>query len=147
MKEIIRRQGLLIDNQKRTWEEAIGVCGRLMVSLGSVTREYTDAMVKAVHDMGPYIVIAPHIVLAHAAAGAYVINNDLVLTVFKEPVFFGSDNDPVHLMFGICAKEPGSHVELLQQLAEALEGEKIHSALINAATIDELYGLINRMEA
>lgn len=143
MGEIIRKQGLLIDSQKRTWEEAIGVCGDLMVSLGSVTPEYTDAMIQAVRDMGPYVVIAPRIAFAHAASGKYVNENDLVLTVFKEPVIFNCDNDPVHLMFGICAIEAGSHLEILQKLAEVLEDEKADK-LIKAASVDELYELINQ---
>ena len=143
MTELIRKQGLLIDEEKRSWEDAVRICGGLMLSLGSVTKEYIDAMVAAVHDLGPFIVIAPHIAFAHAAAGAHVLKNDLVLVVFREPIIFGSDNDPVHLMFGLSALEPGSHLELLQRLAVVLEGGKISEKLMNAATVEALYGLIN----
>jgi len=143
MGEIIRKQGLLIDHQKRTWEEAIQVCGELMLSLGSVEEAYINAMIEAIHKLGPYIVIAPHIAFAHAAAGAHVLKNDLVLTVFKEPVIFNSNNDPVHLMFGICALEPDNHLELLQQLAEVIEDENIYQKLVDCNSTDALYKVIN----
>jgi len=143
MGEIIRKQALLIDSQKRTWEEAVRVCGELMLSLGSVEEGYVTAMVEAVHKLGPYIVIAPHIAFAHAAAGSHVLKNDLVLTIFKEPVIFNSSNDPVHLMFGICAVEPDSHLELLQQLAEVIEDESMYQKLVDCDSIDEIHKVIN----
>ncbi|MCL2400408.1 MAG: PTS sugar transporter subunit IIA [Defluviitaleaceae bacterium] len=143
MSKIIREQALLIDDQKRTWEEAIRICGKLMVSLGSVEEGYIDAMVDVVNDMGPYIVIAPHIAFAHAAAGLHVIKNDLVLTVFKEPVIFNSNNDPVHLLFGICALAPESHLELLKKLAKVIEPEKVYQELINCNSTAEIYRIIN----
>ncbi|MCL2565150.1 MAG: PTS sugar transporter subunit IIA [Defluviitaleaceae bacterium] len=144
MGEIIRKQGLLIDNEKRNWEEAIRICGDLMVSLGSVTGEYTDAMVDAINKLGPYIVIAPHIAFAHAQAGTHVLKNDLVLVVFKEPVVFNCGNDPVHLMFGICAVAPDSHLEILQKLVEIIDGDKAYEEIRSCNTTEELYKLINK---
>ena len=143
MREIIREEGLLIDSRKRNWEEAIRVCGELMLSLGSIEEGYIDSMVEVVRKLGPYIVIAPHIAFAHAAAGPYVLKNDLVLTVFKEPVIFNSNNDPVHLLFGICAIEPNSHLELLKQLVKVIEGEKIYQELIDCNSVGEIYKIIN----
>lgn len=142
-REIIRKEALQIDTQKRSWEEAVRICGELMLSLGSVEEGYISAMTDAIRELGPYIVIAPHIAFAHAASGKYVIKNDMVLVVFKEPVIFGSGNDPVHLMFGLCATEPESHVELLQQLAEAIEDDERYDELVNSDSVDELYRNIN----
>jgi len=141
--EIIRKQGLLIDKEKRGWEEAVRICGDLMVDLGSCEPGYTDAMVEAIHKFGPYIVIAPHIAFAHAAAEAHVLKDDLVLAVFKEPVIFNSDNDPVHLIFGICALEPGSHLELLQKLVSAIDSKDSCKKLLNCSTTEELYKILH----
>ena len=143
MGEIIRKEGLMIDREKRTWEGAIRVCGDFMVSLGSTKKEYTQAMIDAVNTFGPYIVIGPGIAFAHAATGSSVLKNDLVLAAFKEPVVFGCDNDPVHLMFGLCATEPESHLELLGLLSEVIESEELCRNMIDCESVDGLYKLLN----
>lgn len=143
MAEIIRKEGLLIDGEERSWEEALNICGNLMMRLGSIKEGYIQAMINAVLELGPYIVIAPNIALAHAAAGKHVLKDDLVLTVFKKPVIFNSNNDPVYLMFGLCATEPRKHIDSLSRVAEAISNEKICQRLITSTSIEELYAIIN----
>jgi len=144
MTELIRKDALLVDCEKRSWQEAVRICGGLMHSEGSISAEYTEAMVEAVATLGPYMVIAPHIALAHAAAVTYVAKDDLVLVVFKEPVIFGSHNDPVHLVFGLCATGADKHLSQLQALTEILGDKEICTKLLNCDDVDGVYRIINR---
>ena len=101
-------------------------------------------MIDAVNEFGPYIVIAPHLAIPHAAARENVLKNDMVIAVFKEPINFGTENDPVHLMIGLCALEPGSHLEQLTMLADILEDENVWKDFVACDTIEQLYDFVNK---
>lgn len=142
----LRKSGILIDCEKRSWQEAVHICGELMHTVGSAEPEYIDAMVDAIINFGPYIVVAPYIALAHADS-KHALKDDLVLAIFREPVIFGSHNDPVHLMFGLCATESDRHLERLQALAEILEDEDLCKKLLQCSTENEVYELIKSKNA
>lgn len=123
----------------RTWEEAVRKAGELLVVRGSVTSAYIEGMVQAVKELGPYIVIAPGIALAHTQPGESVLRDDLVLATLAEPVSFGhSVNDPVTLVFALCARDAHAHILALQSLAEALLDDTYVRMLNEAENIDAL---------
>lgn len=136
-------ESIRIDEHTQDWKRAIEICGGLLVETGAATDQYTAAMVQAVENLGPYIVIVPHIAVAHAAAGLHVKRDGLVLTVFKEPVVFGSANDPVHIIIGICAVSTGSHLEQFKLFADILEDEQIYEEILSCNTETELCAYLN----
>ena len=144
MKEIFRKESLAIDYDKHDWQGAIKVVGDLLVKMGSIEVEYIQAMIEAVEQYGPYMVIAPHLAIAHGAPGKHVIKDDLVVVVFKEPVYFGSPNDPVYLMLGISALSPHRHLEQLQVISDLFEDENAWERLYHCDDVEELYGLLNQ---
>ena len=110
-----------------TWKEAVRAAGQILVEAGSCTQEYIDAMIAAVCELGPYIVITPHVALAHARPSSEVIQADMSLVVLDEAVEFGSAaNDPVKLVFAFCATDNESHLEQLGKLAANLTPETIN---------------------
>ena len=141
--ELFRKEALHIEHSPQSWQDAIRVAGKLLLDLGSIEESYIQAMIDAVVELGPYIVIAPKIALAHAAAQVGVLKNDMSLVVFKEPVLFNCKNDPVHLMIGICALEPGSHLEQLKKLAVLLEDEGVIDDFLACEDLGQLYELVN----
>jgi PTS system ascorbate-specific IIA component len=48
------------------WRAAVRLAGDALVASGATTPAYTDEMVATVEQLGPYIVIAPGIALAHS---------------------------------------------------------------------------------
>ena len=144
MPQMFRKEVLHIEEAAHSWQEAIRLVGRIMLDIGSIEEGYIDAMIRAVEEIGPYIVVAPHIALPHAAARENVLKNDMVIAVFKQPVIFNCDNDPVHLLVGLCALEPGSHLEQLTSLADILDNENIYKDFLACNTTDELYNLVNK---
>ena len=143
MEERFRLQALLIDSDPHSWQEAVEIIGKLMLELGSIEEGYIQAMIDVVKEIGPYIVVIPHLAIAHAAPLTYVRKNDLVVGVFKEPIYFGSDNDPVHIIIGLCALSPHSHLEQFQCIADIFDDEDAWLSFCGCDTVDELYRLIN----
>ena len=110
-----------------TWKEAIKEAGQILVEAHSCTVEYIHAMIAAVEELGPYIVMTPHVALAHARPSPQVNQADMSLVVLDEAIEFGSvANDPVKLVFAFCAVDNESHLGLLGKLAKILNPETIN---------------------
>ena len=48
------------------WRQTIRLAGSLLEEAGTITADYTEAMVRSVEETGPYIVVAPGFAFAHA---------------------------------------------------------------------------------
>ena len=124
-------------------EHAIELAGDLLVSSGRVTPEYTVAMVDVLESHGPYFVIAPGIALAHAKPSEFVISSGLSLVTLAEPIVFGNEaNDPVELVFGLCAVDHDSHLEMLAELSNLLSDNEAVNILLNAGDTEQIRALI-----
>jgi len=124
-------------------EQAISAAGELLVASGRTTDAYTDAMLAVLAELGPYFVIAPSIAIAHARPSEAVLSAGLSLAVLAQPVVFGNEaNDPVGLVFGLCALDHDSHLQVLSQLAEVLTDAERVNSLLNASTEDDIRRLL-----
>lgn len=135
---IIAKENLRCGLKAADWKEAIRLAGGVLEEAGSITNEYTESMVKAVEELGPYIVIMPGFAIAHAAPCEAVKKEDLAFITLAEPVSFGSPNDPVNLMLCVACIDRESHVRALQAVAEVLCEDGIMERLAAAASVDEL---------
>lgn len=125
------------------WEQATEMVGSLLVEAGQVEPGYIESMKRVLHEMGPYAVIAPGIVLLHARPEDGVLKPCLGLVTLSTPVEFGhSENDPVDLVFALGARDKEAHILALQQLAEMLSDESAVASLRAAADSEELYKVI-----
>ena len=120
-------------------EHAIELAGDLLVASGRVTPEYTSSMVNVLETHGPYFVIAPGIALAHAKPSESVLSTGLSLVTLAEPIVFGNEaNDPVKLVFGLCAIDHGSHIEMLAELSDLLSDNETVNILLNAGDTEQI---------
>lgn len=137
------REAVRIDVACDGWREAVRASGDLLVDIGAVEQRYVDAIVGAVEELGPYIVLAPGIAIAHARPedGATAVGFSLVR--LDEPVEFGSkSNDPVDLVFAFASPDHEQHVSALSALADFIETGDNLERLRGARTADELYTVI-----
>lgn len=138
MESIIARRNLRTGLQAADWREAVRLAGAVLEEAGSITHEYTESMVTAVEELGPYIVIMPGFAIAHAAPSPAVLREDLALITLENEVRFGSPNDPVKLILCVACVDRESHVRALQAVAEVLCGDGVMERLTQAATPEEL---------
>lgn len=129
------------------WREAVRAAGDLLVASGSTETAYTDEMIATVESLGPYIVIAPGIALAHSRPSPAVLKPGLSLMRLATPVAFGhKTNDPVRLVVGLASPDDEGHVNALATLAEFLSDEQRRAALLTAAGPEEIRDQISRYE-
>ncbi|MFZ3070286.1 MAG: PTS sugar transporter subunit IIA [Anaerolineaceae bacterium] len=132
------KENILTKIKVRDWKEAIRAVGGLLETAGSVTPNYTEAMINAITELGPYIVILPNFALAHAAPSKEVLRDDVALITLSEPVRFGSPNDPIYVILAICSKDGQSHLDSLGAIASILMREGTLPKLIGAETVEDV---------
>lgn len=125
------------------WQKAIKITGNLLIKNQAIEVAYIDLMIQAVKQLGPYMVIIPHVAIVHAAPIKHVLKNKLVFLVFKEPVFFNCENDPVHILIGLCALDSNSHLKHFQMIADIFENEDSYQKFMACKDDNELYQLLN----
>lgn len=139
---IIEKEKMRVGLHAKDWQEAITLAGSVLEEAGSITREYTQSMIQAVKELGPYMVIMPGFAIAHAAPSPAVHKEDLALITLAEPVSFGSPNDPVNLILCVACIDRESHVRALQNVAEVLCGDGVMEKLAQAQTVEEMASIL-----
>lgn len=130
------------------WRAAVRVAGDALVASGATTVGYTDEMIRTVESLGPYIVIAPGVALAHSRPSPAVLRPALSLVTLATPVPFGHrQNDPVRLVIGLAAPDDEGHVNALATLAEFISDDDRRDALLRATDADTVRSLIADYEA
>ena len=125
------------------WREAVELAGNLLVQSGRTTPDYTNAMIQAIEELGPYLVIAPGIALAHARPADSVLATGMSLVTLAQPVAFGNlANDPVGLVFALAATDHDSHIEILQGFAGLMSDPTIVNSLLTSASLETIRGLL-----
>lgn len=120
-------------------EHSIEMAGELLVASGRSTPEYTQSMLDAVAEHGPYIVIAPGIALAHGRPSDAVLEIGLSMVTLAQPVVFGNEaNDPVRLVIGLCATDHSSHIDIMAELATFLGSADSVNSVLNAGDSDQI---------
>ena len=139
---IIEKEKMRVGLHAKDWQEAITLAGSVLEEAGSITHEYTQSMIQAVKELGPYMVIMPGFAIAHAAPSPAVHKEDLALITPAEPVSFGSPNDPVNLILCVACIDRESHVRALQNVAEVLCGDGVMEKLAQAQTVEEMASIL-----
>ena len=122
-----------------SWRESFEVAGAGLVDSKRTVPAYTQEMIQAFEELGPYMVIAPGIALAHGRPSESVIETGLSLVTLATPIEFGSEsNDPVSLVIGLAAIDHDSHIDLMAALSELLMNEEKVTLLRNATNEAEV---------
>ncbi len=145
--ELLPNEAIALGASARDWREAVRLAGDALVRSGAATPAYAAEMIATVEQLGPYIVIAPGIALAHSRPSPSVLATGLAWVTLAEPVPFGHpDNDPVALVLGLAAPDENGHVDALAALANLLADDDRRTALLAATSPEEVRGQIERYE-
>jgi len=128
------------------WRAAIRLAGDGLVAGGAATETYTDEMIAAVEQHGPYIVIAPGIALAHSRPSPAVLTGGLSWVSLATPVEFGNAaNDPVSLVIGLAAVDHDAHLQVMRALAGVLSNSSAMERLHAATTPDDVRVVLSEL--
>lgn len=141
--DIITLNSIQTNVEAKDWKDAVIKTGELLLEQGFVEKNYIDAMINKVEELGPYIVIAPHIAMPHARPEDGVNKTSIAIVTLKEPLNFGHEkNDPVRLILALAAKDNEDHLETLANLMEILGDETKLANIMDSLSPEELYSYL-----
>jgi PTS system ascorbate-specific IIA component len=141
--DALPEEAVALRHSAGSWREAVLEAGRALERTGAVDAAYSRRMVEQVDVLGPYIVIAPGLALAHARPGNDVLADGLSVVTLAEPVAFGhSTNDPVSVVIGIAATQAHGHVGFVSGLADVLSRPDAVGALAAARTLRSINAVL-----
>lgn len=127
------------------WKEVVFKGVGLLEENGFVNEIYKKKIIENFYEFGPYMVIAPEIVLLHARPEDGVIKTGLSILTLKNPINFGSElNDPVKLVFSFCSIDNKDHMVLLSNLMKLLMSKDDVENLINENNIENVKKIIEK---
>jgi len=143
LNQALAEGSILVRAQASNWKQALELAGSALEQSHRTTSEYTKAMVAAFEELGPYMVIAPGIALAHARPSGAVLSTGLALVTLSEPISFGNTaNDPVSLVIGLSAVDHDSHIDLMAALSELLMDAMKVNMLLQAENVEQVRTLL-----
>lgn len=145
LKDMLQPENIRLGVAAKGWEEAVRLCGSILVERGYVEPRFVEAMVQLVRENGPYIVIAPGLAFPHARPQDGAKVSGLSLIRLLAPVEFGNeDNDPVRLVIALSATDNSSHIDALAELFEVIAEEENREHLLRAETPEEIMAVFAR---
>lgn len=140
MTNLIQTAGILTDATASSREEAVALCGSLLLQLGAVAEPYLDAMWERELIFSSYVgreVAMPH---GTDASRKYVTKTQVVMVRLRQPIDW--DGEEVKLCFGIAATGD-QHGGILANLAEILMDDEKYAALLNEPSKEKIIELLN----
>ena len=136
---LLAESAIIVGAEADGWRAAVRLAGRALTASGATRPGYADEMIRMIDEHGPYVVIAPGLVLAHARPGPDVLADGLAVVTLATPVSFGHPhNDPVSVVLGLAIKSADTHIEAVAELANVFNDSSTIARLTAAASVAEV---------
>jgi len=139
MTNLVQQAGIKLDVTASSPEEAVHICGQLLLEVGAITQEYADAMWEREQIFPSAIGMGFAIPHGTDESRKHVIFDQLVFVRLTAPIAWGDDE--VTCVLGIASQGDG-HVELLGNLAELIQEEDKLAILQNSQSAAEIAELL-----
>lgn len=141
--DYIKKEWVSLDVKAGNWEETIEKGGELLLKDNIITKNYIEAMKKAVKEMGAYFVVTKNVALPHAKIEEGILETGFSIVTLENPVEFGNtENDPVKYVFCLAIKNSNDHIEILKELSELLEDKIFFRLLDEEKDTEKIYNYL-----
>lgn len=140
LKDIIPMEHTRFGVEINDWRQAVRAASEPLVRRGYCSPEYAASMIKAVEELGPYMVFIPGIAFVHSALENGVKQECISLINLKNEISFGdSQKAKVKTVVVFAARE--SSINMLTLLINILEKGSNLERLRRAASYEEIKDL------
>jgi PTS system mannitol-specific IIA component len=141
---ILTPENVVAEGSATTKDEAIREAGALLVAAGAVKPEYVDAMLEREASVSTYM--GNFLAIPHGTNEAKdaITRSALSLVRYAAPIDW--DGDEVRFAVGIAGLN-NEHLEILSKIAIVFSDEDEVAKLIHAADANELFALLEEVNA
>ena len=138
MTALIQTKGIQLDVEANSATEVVEFCGKLLVELGAVSREYVDAMLEREQKFSSAIGLGVAIPHGTAEARSFVFLDQLVFVRLATEISWGAES--VRGVLAIASRGD-SHVGLLGAFASLMLDESARETLLNSGSKGDIVDL------
>ena len=140
---VLETKNIILGCKPVTPEEAIKACGKLMVDSGYVEEGYVPGMIDREEEFS--LAIGNHVAIPHGtvAVKPLIKKTGIVVMTYPEGIEWG--DDIVKLVVGIAATGD-EHLDILARIVAAADDEEATDKLVETATEEDLFKLLNGLE-
>ncbi|CUH97687.1 hypothetical protein P22_3822 [Propionispora sp. 2/2-37] len=143
LSELLTPEVIRLNVECRDWEEALRTACDLLLQKGWVEEGYLQAIMHNHRTLGPYMVVAPGIMLAHARPEDGALCLSLSLITLRKAMAFGNiTNDPVKLIITLAATDTHSHIAVLTELMELFMNAEDVDGIVTAVRKEEVLRIL-----
>ncbi|MDQ0150355.1 BglG family transcription antiterminator [Eubacterium multiforme] len=145
LSEFLRKETIELKLNCKDFEDVILKGVEPLERKGYITEKYGKEIIKNLKALGPYMVIAPGVCLAHANLPEEINKTSMSFINLKYPIKFNSKfNDPVKIVLTFATKDKESHLHALSQFMDIINNPNELQKLMNASSKDEVLKVINK---
>ena len=141
MTNLIQRAGILLDAAASSSEEAVSICGQLLIELGAVEPDYAKAMWERENAFSSAIGLGFAIPHGTDDSRRFVKFDQLLFLRLTNEIAWG--DEMVKAVLGIASRGDG-HVEILGNFAELVQEELHRQALLASGDEAMVLELLSR---
>lgn len=137
--DLLTGQMIRMNREAADWRSAIREASEPLLKDGRIEEAYVDAMISKVEALGPYIVVAPGIAIAHGKPQDGVRRLGISLLRLEQPVAFSEEaRHQVQIILVLAAIDGESHLKALSELTLLLRDKENLIRLKEARTKEQI---------
>ncbi len=122
------------------WKDAILMSTGILLKNRYITERYVDKIFENIETMGPYMVLAPELLMPHARPEDGALKTGISLLKLNKPVeFFGNE---ISIVVTLSSIDSNSHIDHIQKLVTLLSEEEKYMELLNSRDKKEVIKLL-----
>ena len=134
-KEIVETKDLLyfISKEKTTiiddeinWEQALRICGNMLVKTGDISEKYIDEIHNLTENFGSHFVLENGIAIPHGEVAKNVFKSSISILLSKKPIIFPEEKE-VFIIFFISAETTKDHLKSIEDIMELTHNKEFLS--------------------
>jgi|GEM_PF-3954976 len=128
-----------------TWQEGLFLAMAPLINRGYIENHYYDKIVENIEQFGPYMVVAPGILIAHAGVHEGVIKDCVNLTIFEKPVQIvtqiSPESVPIKMIIVTAFTEHTETKLVVQRLIKLVNDRKTLTEIVRSKSGKQIYQL------
>jgi mannitol operon transcriptional antiterminator len=133
--DLLELNNILFHEKASNWQEVVLLASRPLLHVSHIEKRYINAMVDVILEHGPYMALAPGVLLLHAKPTDGVNALCLSLLMLEQGILFGeSAAHPIDIVFVLGAVDNHAHLTALFQLSDLLQTPTFLHDLRNSKT-------------
>ncbi|KKO52443.1 transcription antiterminator BglG [Paenibacillus sp. DMB20] len=139
LSDLLTGDMITVKEQAADWRAAIRTAAGPLLNQGYIENRYVDEMIAKVEVLGPYIVVAPGIAIAHAKPQDGVLRLGISLLQLNRPVSFSKESrHQVHTVLVLASIDSETHLKALSELTSLLRAPESLARLKQAKTKQQI---------